>query len=343
MDSQGAPITLAGTWFAAGSSKSHAATLTLDSGVLTLSANDAVTVFTADDVRLTGLDDPVSIDFRDGGSFIATAGDAGARALLAALRIGESPVARLEKSWRTVLVAAVCTMALTALFFFVILPAAAKPAAMLVPQKWARIIDDQTMIILDKAAFGASTLADDRRQELEGVLAGLVGQLGLDADRYRMLVRHGRMVGPNAFALPGGTIVVTDQMADFVDDDAQLRAVMAHEIGHVEERHGLQQLLRGSTLAIMLVMVGPDAGTISHLASGMPAVLMEKGYSRQFERAADLYACRSLTGTGEGTEAYARIMEKLMEAYPEAPAGAAWFSTHPDSYERVVMIRGYRP
>jgi Zn-dependent protease with chaperone function len=343
MESQGAPITLAGTWFAAGSSKSHVATLSLDSGVLTLSANDAAATFAPGDVHVTGLDDPLSVDFPDGGSFVATAGDAGARALLAALRVGDSPVARLEKSWRTVIIAAAATMALTALFFFVILPAAAKPAAMIVPQKWARIIDDQTMIILDKAAFGASTLEDDRRQELEGVLAGLVDQLGLDADRYQLLMRHGRMMGPNAFAMPGGTIVVTDQMADFVDNNDQLRAVMAHEIGHVEERHGLQQLLRGSTLAIMLVMVGPDAGTISHLASGMPAVLMEKGYSRNFERAADLYACRALTGTGEGTEAYARIMEKLMEAYPEAPAGAAWFSTHPDSYERVVMIRGYRP
>lgn len=342
MEPHGAPVTLAGTWFAAGSSKGHAATLTLDSGVLSLSANNAVTTFTPGEVRVTGLDDPLTVDFPDGGSFAATAGDAGARALLAALRVGDSPVARLERSWRTVAVAALGTMALTALFFFVILPAAAKPAAMVVPQKWARIIDEQTMVLLDRAAFGASTLADNRQQDLDGVLAGLVGSLGLDEDRYRLLVRHGRMVGPNAFALPGGTIVVTDQLADFVDDDDQLRAVLAHEIGHVEERHGLQQLLRSSTLAIMLVMVGPDAGTIGHLASGMPAVLMEKGYSRNFERAADLYACRALVHTGEGTEAYARIMEKLMEAYPEAPAGTAWFSTHPDSRERVAMIRDFR-
>ena len=343
MDPRGAPVTLAGTWFATGSAKNHTATLTLDGGVLTLYAKDTVATFTAGDVHVTGLDDPLTVDFPDGGSFVATAGDAGARALLAALRVGDSPVARLEKSWRTVLIAAACTMGLTALFFFVILPAAAKPAAMIVPQKWARIIDEQTLVLLDRAAFGESTLAADRRQELEGVLAGLVDQLGLDADRYRLLMRHGRMMGPNAFALPGGTIVVTDQMADFVDDDDQLRAVLAHEIGHVEERHGLQQLLRGSTLAIMLVMVGPDAGTISHLASGMPAVLMEKGYSRNFERAADIYACRSLVRAGEGTEAYARIMEKLMEAYPGAPAGTAWFSTHPDSHERVAMIRGYKP
>ena len=130
-----------------------------------------------------------------------------------------------------------------------------------------------------------------------------------------------------------------DAMVELATED-ELSAVLAHEIGHVQHRHGVQQILRTSILAALLVMIGPDAGTISTLASGLPAVLIESGYSREFEREADLYACDALVRTGRDPQGLARALERLAAQSGETSL-PAWVSTHPQTQERIEAIRTF--
>jgi Zn-dependent protease with chaperone function len=331
-----------GSWFVAGSALRHTATLTLAGALLEIRGDGQGADYPVAQARVADFGDAVTLEFTDGGAFVVASGQADTPRLLGALQ-GKAPlVRRLERRWQTVAIALVGTVGLGALLLLVVLPALARPVAGLVPPAWSRLIDDQALPVLDRMVLAPSALPEADRARIEGDMQALVTGLQLDAERFRLLFRSGDGIGANAFAMPGGTIVVTDRMAELASPE-ELAAVLTHEIGHVERRHGLQQILRKSTLAIILVLVGPDAGTISELAQGLPAVLLDSGYSRAFEREADLYACRSLTQLGRSPEPLASALERLAAEHPDGPAVPAWVSSHPDTDERIAKIRSYRP
>lgn len=337
----GAPAVVTGSWFASGSARRHDGTLTLAGGEFRVLAEDGATAACpVAEARLSDFGDAMTVEFPDGSAFVVASGQADTARLRAGSRGRARFVTRLERRWQAVLVAVVATIGLCALLLFVVLPAMTAPLARLVPATWAQLIDEQSLAIFDRLVMAPSALPEAERERIAGGFAELVDGLGLDASRYNLQFRSGGSVGANAFAMPGGTIIVTDRMAE-IAAPAELDAVLAHEIGHVELRHGLQQILRKSTLAIILVLVGPDAGTISELAQGLPAVLLDSGYSRAFEREADLYACEALARLGRDPSALADALQRLAEEHPEAAAVHAWVSSHPETDERIATIRSF--
>ncbi len=67
---------------------------------------------------------------------------------------------------------------------------------------------------------------------------------------YSLNFREGGAIGPNAFALPSGTIILTDELVDIAgDDNDMVLAVLAHEIGHVDKKHSLRQIYRAAGTA----------------------------------------------------------------------------------------------
>ena len=79
------------------------------------------------------------------------------------------------------------------------------------------------------------------------------------------------IVGANAFALPGGDIVVTDALVKLVGEGDGLTGVLAHEAGHVEYRHGLRQVIQSSAIGATAALLFGDVSTI---LSGVPAALL---------------------------------------------------------------------
>lgn len=332
-----------GSWFAAGAARRHDGTLTLAAGGFHVLAADGATAdCPVAEARVSDFGDALTVEFPDGSAFVVASGQADTVRLRAASRGQARLVTRLERRWQAVLAAVVATVVLCALLLFVVLPALTAPLAGLVPPAWSQVIDEQSLPLLDRLVLAPSALPQARRDSIAAGFGALVDGLDLDAARYNLVFRGGGQVGANAFALPGGTIVVTDRMAE-ITTPAELDAVLAHEIAHVELRHGLQQILRKSTLAIILVLVGPDAGTISELAQGLPAVLLDSGYSRAFEREADRFACEALQRLGRDPGALADALQRLAAEQPEAAAVHAWVSSHPETDERIEAIRSCRP
>src|SRR4030095_10063794 len=103
-------------------------------------------------------------------------------------------------------------------------------------------------------------------------------------------------IGPNAFALPGGTIILTDDLVKRVGaDEAVLIGVLGHELGHLRHRHGMRMLIEvGALGAIASVLVGD----FSTLLASMPVWLGQAAYSRDAEREADAEAVRVLRASG---------------------------------------------
>jgi predicted Zn-dependent protease len=142
---------------------------------------------------------------------------------------------------------------------------------------------------------------------------------------------------PNAFALPGGSMGVTDGLLELVEGDVGLATVIGHELGHLQYRHSLRMMGRSLLVAgIVMIVMGGDAGFILGTAMN----LAESSHSRDQELEADAYGLKlvhKLWGTTEGS---LEFFQKL-EADPKTKGSEllSMISTHPYTPDRIEKLR----
>ncbi len=140
------------------------------------------------------------------------------------------------------------------------------------------------------------------------------------------------MVGPNAFALPGGTVVLLDELVAAAKDDDEILAVLAHEIGHLHGRHTMRQVLQTSAAGVIVEAVVGDVLSASSYAAALPAFLLEARYSRAFEREADAFGLTLLDRAGIDRAHFVNFLTRMEQEYPSHLPG--FLSTHPRAEER---------
>lgn len=247
-------------------------------------------------------------------------------------------VYKLESHWRYVLPA-------LALLLFILwagmssgIPWVAKTIAYRLPLSMLRFASNQTLDILDRSIFEPSKLDEKGRRRLvehfQPVLATHSGY------RLEIVFRKGGKMGPNAFALPSGAIVFTDEMVQIAKHDDELSAVLAHEIGHIVHRHGMRTLIQDSILGFVLLAMTGDVSGSSELFLGLPVLLTELAYSREFEREADAYALSTMRSNGISPVRFASLMRRIENQKSGASdiASEKWInylSTHPLTEERL--------
>ena len=152
---------------------------------------------------------------------------------------------------------------------------------------------------------------------------------------YHLAFRRGGDLGANAFALPDGAIVFTDELVDLLESDAEILAVFAHEYGHVVERHSLRQILQDSAITVLsFLIIGEATDTLQESLNALPAVFMHGAYSRAFELEADDYAMRMLAEAGHSPNALGDALGRLSEKHG-GEEGLKYFSTHPPFEDRI--------
>lgn len=246
----------------------------------------------------------------------------------------EALVDRLERYYQAVALAiVVCLGALIAGYLWGI-PWLADRITTHLPPRVEAALGDQVLALLDRTDLGTSTLEPERQSELGDRLAALAAGLPDGAD-IRVVFRSAPSIGPNAFALPGGTIVVTDELVELFADDRQLDAVLAHELGHQVGRHALRQALRGSFVAIAAAFFAGDVSSASAVVVAVPTVLLQNRYSRQFEDEADRFAYAHLAGLGRSPSWLGAALGQLEAELPD-DASLAWMSSHPATAARIA-------
>jgi predicted Zn-dependent protease len=115
--------------------------------------------------------------------------------------------------------------------------------------------------------------------------------------------------------------------------------VLAHEIGHVERRHALRMLLQQSALAVVAAAVTADAATLSGAVAGLPVVLAQTKYSREFETEADEFGFALARKHDISPEGFATLMERLSEKSGGPDRAFAYVSSHPMTADRVRRAR----
>lgn len=138
----------------------------------------------------------------------------------------------------------------------------------------------------------------------------------------------------NAFALPGGHVVVNSGLLKAADNADQVAGVLAHEVIHVERRHALRNMIHALGLrAVMAVALGDYAGGVW---GGMAGKLAELSYSRELEQEADLEGLQLLRRAGLPARGMAEFFGKLAVSGGE---NIDLLSTHPASGERLEALR----
>jgi len=160
------------------------------------------------------------------------------------------------------------------------------------------------------------------------------------AYRYRVL----NSSVPNAFALPGGYIVINRGLLVHLSSEAELAAVLGHETGHVTARHSLAGYQRAMAANLLLAGVSVAAGGRAGVMqlSGVTASLVENGFSRDQEREADWIGIDYMVKAGYNPEGAIKLQEYFYEQLegkknPDFVQGL--FRTHPFSKERLDNAR----
>jgi Zn-dependent protease with chaperone function len=251
----------------------------------------------------------------------------------------EGVVAWLEQRLSVAVAGVVLIAAVILGGYFFGLPALAERVAARVPIETEQALGDRTLAWFDENHwFNPSRLKPGVRETLRQGFDDLRSGLP-QAQHYRLEFRDAPMVGANAFALPGGTIVVTDAMVGAAESPQELFAVFAHEMGHVEHRHALRTLLQNSAVGVAATAVTGDAASLSVAVAGLPIMLAQAKYSRTFELEADDFAFDLLKQHDISPEYFAMLMERL-NAKHGGPEGAfRYISSHPLTQERIRRAR----
>jgi Zn-dependent protease with chaperone function len=244
----------------------------------------------------------------------------------------------MESKWRYALVALLVTVVSGWGLIEYGIPALAERVAHAFPASTNRALGRDGLTLLDHGIFSSSTLEKERQLQLRTMFQTMTRQLP-DGDTYHLELRKGERVGPNAFALPSGIIVITDELVLLTRHQNELIAVLAHEIGHVQHRHALRTLLQNSAVALLLASVTGDITSLTALSAALPTVLLEAKYSRAFEMEADRFALGYLHENNIQPSHFADILSRLEEAPGRKSEVHNYLASHPVTSQRIHMIR----
>jgi Zn-dependent protease with chaperone function len=221
----------------------------------------------------------------------------------------ESMVVHAQQSWRWVLASVAALVVLAAALYLWGVPWLGRVVVAATPPSVDRAIGESALKALDEQWLKPSALPADQQKRLQQALARAVAAMPPSSvPAHRLEFRSGR-IGPNAFALPGGTLVLTDALVELVQgDEAVITGVLGHELGHVLHRHGLRLLVQAGAIAALSSVV---LGDFSTLLAGAPALLGQASYSRDAEREADAHAVLVLKAAGLSPAVMITFFEKV--------------------------------
>ncbi len=262
-------------------------------------------------------------------------------ALLAQAGHSAGRVEGWQRSWVITLASLATLAVLAAIGYRFGLPVLAGYAADRMPSTVAQHITSRALDSLDHSLLKPSALSPEHQKRILDGFAKLKDPE--DDGAFVVDLRDGGELGPNAFTLPDGTIVLLDELAKLSDNDEQIYAVLAHERGHAHYRHGLRAMLQTTAIGVVMYLWIGDANT---LLAVVPTAALQASYSRAFEADADAYAARMMRANGIAPGRLGEMLEKL-EAWlhakhpgvAETSAMAGFLRTHPTTPERIEALK----
>lgn len=240
----------------------------------------------------------------------------------------------LESHWKHSVVALGLLVVLIGGGFRWGIPLFAKGAARLVPKEAAYDLGRGTLKTLDQLLFEPAELDP----KVQARLRTAFGRMAQAYPELPLVLHFRNAHMPNAFALPDGSVIVTDELVLLAERDEEVLAVLAHEIGHVHHRHALRLLLETSSMALLLSAYLGDATQISSLLATLPTAYTQANFSQAHEAEADEFALSFLHRTGIARKNFASILRKLQAQSGQKDAEKSvlrYLASHPSTEQRI--------
>lgn len=145
----------------------------------------------------------------------------------------------------------------------------------------------------------------------------------------------------NAFALPGGKVVVTTALLEFADSPEEVAGVLAHEVSHVTERHTVRMIVKNVGVLVAISAIFGDTGSVSEAVMEQAGQMTALSFSRSCEEEADCEAVHVLARAkveGSGLRTFLQKMEKREESLAKGHTESPFLSTHPVTADRLEDI-----
>jgi Zn-dependent protease with chaperone function len=244
--------------------------------------------------------------------------------------------AKIRKRW----ILGTASVWLLLAFFWLIFPHAVNLVAGMIPYSWERTMGEQVRETVGRILSGTysggvpwrdSGPGYDALQELAARLAGPDDATGYT---FSVSVLDADLV--NAFALPGGFIVLTTGLIRQCRTPDELAGVLAHEMAHVTERHNIRGLVRDQFFAFALKLATGGGDMASLVGSAGNAVVASK-FSREDEREADILGVRRLARAGIDPESTLRFFAGISRE--ESRERFSYLYSHPQIQDRQDYMR----
>jgi predicted Zn-dependent protease len=278
---------------------------------------------------------------KDGGTCEMVASPELMRAIVKAgvgVRRESAMAALLHGDWRIAAMALAFLTCVIAAFYVWLLPTVAEIGAAMVPVQMQRKLGETAMRQVETAWLSPSELPALQQDEIQARFESLTKDMTEPEFAGLELSIRKSSVGPNAFALPGNFIVLTDELVALVDGDLDaISGVLAHELGHLKKQHGLRSVVQATALTVLGSAL---IGDYSSALAAVPAGLGHLNYSRHFEAEADGYSFALLcdahidpSKTALFFDRVSNIQSNLGKLIP------SYLSSHPVSVDRAAYFR----
>ncbi|HEY4485323.1 MAG TPA: M48 family metallopeptidase [Nitrospiria bacterium] len=219
--------------------------------------------------------------------------------------------------------------------YFLGIPAAADFTAERIPVSWEEKLGRTAEVSL----MGPSKICED--PALAAVIERIVRRLDEAAPDHPYTFHVTIVQEPvmNAFAAPGGRIVVFTGLLKKTQTPEELAGVLAHEMQHVLRRHATKAIFRDISTAVLLAAVAGDAGSALSAALKSAQNLNRLSYSRANETEADALGMKLLLDSGVDPEGMIRFFQELQDQYGDAPQYFKYLSTHPAASDRIRRLK----
>lgn len=249
---------------------------------------------------------------------------------------------RRAETGRQVRLAALATAALASVItgYLYGVPLLASRIVTLVPAEWERSLGDTVAAQMEATltAEGGYEICDPDPGSIANRAIARFGAAALagSGSPFDLDITVVRTDVPNAFALPGGKVYFFSALLERAQTRDEFAGVLAHEIGHVAHRHGMEQLIStAGTGALIGFILGDMTG--ASVAAGLGATLIDSRFSRDAERQADRYAADVAKRMDFQPAGLADLLDRVGED-DDFTKAFALLSTHPLTEDRRTAL-----
>ncbi len=334
-----------GTFYYPKSSKTQSAKLYFDKSSIRVFANDGSTLVNEDISYIKKnfqiFNTQSEINFTNGASFIASD-----RNIKIPLESNVSFFNRLliknKKVFATVFI-------ITPLSLWIVLssvlPIISNSIVKRIPDSSKSYISEQIFKDFSENYFIKSSLTESQKTGIINNFNDSLDRLGLDKNKYKLFFFKAEEIGINAFAFPDGKIVMTDSMVLLLEDNPNaLLSILLHEVGHVENNHGLKLMVESLGYGIVISYLIGDIQGFTEILSTTGIFLMQASFSREHEIEADMFSLESLNKLGLTKDNFIYAFEKISDQneLEDFEKYLKYISTHPITDDRIKLAEEYK-